>query len=240
VTVVTAVYNGELHIGQTIESVLSQSYSNIQYIVVDGNSTDNTIHIIENYKAPNLLVISESDDGIYDAWNKGVKLATGKWISFLGGDDILLVDAIQSYVDHITGIEEELEFVSSKIELVDDELNHINYFGESWSWSRFKKNMVTGHVATFHSKELFTKYGYFDKTYKISGDYEFLLRAKNNLKSSFLDKVTVKMRSGGVSNRFLSKAIDETYNAKVKNGIVSPFKAYILKRVDKLRTKLHI
>lgn len=240
VTVITAVYNGELYISQTIESVLSQSYGNIQYIIIDGNSTDNTMNIISNYKTSNLLLISETDDGIYDAWNKGLKLAKGKWISFVGGDDILLSGAIQSYVDHINDSKEELEFVSSKIELVDNNLNHINYFGEEWNWDRFKKNMITGHVGTFHSKELFMKYGYFDKTYRISGDYEFLLRAKENLKASFFDKVTVKMRSDGISNRLLSKAINETYNAKVKNEIVSPTKALLLKIVDKLRIKLHI
>lgn len=240
VTVITAVYNGELHIAQTIESVLSQSYSNIQYIIIDGNSTDNTINIIRNYRASNLIVICEGDDGIYDAWNKGLKLAKGEWISFVGGDDILSVDAVQLYMNHIIGVEEEIEFVSSIIELVDDQLNHISYFGESWNWDRFKKNMITGHVGTFHSKNLFTKYGYFDKKYKISGDYEFLLRAREDLKSSFLNKVTVKMRSGGVSNRLLSNAIDETYNAKVKNGILSPWKAFFLKRIDKLRIKLDI
>ena len=97
ITVITASYNSEKTIADTIESVLKQKYANIEYLIIDGKSSDNTISIIKQYKdlfEVRLKYISEKDAGIYDAWNKGVKMSTGSWISFVGSDDILLENTL--------------------------------------------------------------------------------------------------------------------------------------------------
>lgn len=103
VTIVTAVYNGELYLEQTIKSVLDQTYDNIEYIIIDGDSTDDTLSIIKKYDEKIAYWISEPDAGIYDAWNKAISLTTGNWIAFVGADDILLPHTVQLYVDYILG-----------------------------------------------------------------------------------------------------------------------------------------
>ena len=237
VTVITAVYNADKYVNECIKSVLNQSYKNFEYIIIDGGSTDNTVTIIKQYQHQLGYWISEPDKGIYDAWNKGISMAKGKWIAFVGADDLLYPDALQTYVQHITEHpkQDELEFISSRIELVDENLTPIRTVGDAWVWERFRKEMCTWHVGCFHSINLFKKYGLFDATYKVSGDYELLLRPKDQLVTSFINQTTVKMREGGVSSVQLYKAIDETYRAKIKNGAVVPLKGQLLRLFDKYR-----
>ncbi len=237
ISVITAVYNAEKYLNDCIKSVLNQSYRDFEYIIIDGGSTDNTLDIVRQYQHQISYWISEPDQGIYDAWNKGLMVAKGRWITFVGADDLLYPHALQTYIQHIAQYPKpyELEFVSSRIELVNEDLSPIRTVGDPWEWERFKKDMCTWHVGTFHSKNLFAKYGAFDSIYKSAGDYELLMRPKDQLVASFIDQVTVKMRTGGVSSVQLYQAINETYNAKIKNGLIPPLKGQLLKFVDKLR-----
>jgi glycosyltransferase involved in cell wall biosynthesis len=237
VTVITAVYNAEKYLNKCILSVLAQSYKNFEYIIIDGGSTDETLNIIKQHQHQLTYWSSEPDKGIYDAWNKGLANAKGNWITFVGADDQLFPDALQIYMQYITQHprQNELEFVSSLIELVDENLSPIRVVGNAWVWEHFKHEMITWHVGAFHSKRLFLKYGIFDDTYKISGDYELLLRPKDQLVASFIDQITVKMRIGGMSNIRLFKASEETYRAKIKNGILSKTRGETLKIIDILR-----
>src|SRR5688572_26809863 len=109
VSIITAVYNGDLYLEQTIQSVLAQTYANIEYIVIDGGSKDGTVAILKKYASKLAYWVSEPDKGIYDAWNKGVQAATGEWIAFLGADDLLFPDTISLYVQELQG--KDLEFV---------------------------------------------------------------------------------------------------------------------------------
>ncbi|UFH55973.1 glycosyltransferase family 2 protein [Spirosoma sp. KNUC1025] len=198
VSIITATHNAEKHLNECITSVLNQTYHNFEYIIIDGASTDNTIEIIKKYSHKLTYWVSEPDDGIYDAWNKGLAKANGDWIAFVGADDILYPNALQTYIEHIVQHpnRNNLEFVSANIELVEEDLSTIRLVGEAWKWESFRKSMVTWHVGTFHSKYLFAKYGMFNKSYKISGDYELLLRPKSLLVTSFINQVTAKMRLG--------------------------------------------
>lgn len=237
ISVITAVYNAQTYLNDCIVSILSQSYPNFEYIIIDGGSSDGTVDIIKQYESKLAYWISEPDLGIYDAWNKGIAIAKGEWIAFVGADDQLYPDALQTYVQHIIKHpkQHELEFVSSRIELVNKDLSPIRTVGDAWVWERFKQEMCTWHVGCFHSRSLFIRYGIFDSTYKVSGDYELLLRPKDRLVTSFIDKTTVKMRIGGVSHTRLFKAIDETYRAKIKNGAISGYRGRLFKFIDKLR-----
>ncbi|MCX6214050.1 glycosyltransferase family 2 protein [Spirosoma sp.] len=237
VSIISAVYNAEKYLEESILSITTQSYKNFEYIIIDGGSSDNTLNIIRKYQDKITYWISEPDGGIYDAWNKGLEKCNGEWIAFIGADDLLYSNSLQVYIEHIIQHPQrlELEFVSSLIELVDENLVPIRLVGESWEWSRFKKSMTTWHVGMFHSKNLFLKYGVFDSTYKVSGDYELLLRPKDKLIASFINQPTAKMRTGGISNILLLKASTETYKAKVKNGVISTTKGILLALIDRLR-----
>ncbi|GAB2520352.1 glycosyltransferase family 2 protein [Spirosoma aerophilum] len=240
ISIIIAVYNGERYVGGAIESIINQNYTNYELIIIDGGSTDNTTKVISTYSKHIKYTISEPDKGIYDAWNKGLKVASGKWISFLGSDDSYYPNALKAYVDFIGNLPEKdsLEFVSSKIDLVNSEMKIIETVGEAWEWERFKHKMITWHVGSFHSRELFTKYGMFDDSYKISGDYEFLMRPKNRLRAAYLPYSTVMMRTGGVSTTLLFKAIDETYRAKVKNELLSRYTTPLLVLNNKIKLSI--
>ena len=237
VSIITAVYNAENYLADCIVSVLSQSYKNFEYILIDGGSTDDTVNIIKQYQHKLAYWSSEPDKGIYDAWNKGLAVAKGEWIAFVGADDLLYPDALQTYMEHIIVHPKryELEFVSSRIQLIKDDLSFVRIVGAPWDWDRFKLDMITWHVGCLHSKRLFETYGLFNSMYRTSGDYELLLRPKDKLITSFVDKVTVRMRVGGISNRMLYTAIKETYHAKVQNKVVSPLHGWVFTYIDNIR-----
>lgn len=217
ITVITAVFNAEKTLEDTILSIINQSYGNIEYIIIDGGSTDSSIDIIRKYQHVIDYWISEPDDGIYDAWNKGVSLAGGDWISFLGADDVYRDGAIQSYVQLIENCDDpQLEYVSSKVNLAKGE-KILNVVGAPWHWRKFCKYNSIAHVGSFHSRALFETHGLFDASYKISGDYEFLLRSGQNLRAKFLDSITVNMQVGGVSDANF-QVFSETTKAKILTG----------------------
>lgn len=200
-TIITATYNAEKYLEESIKSVCDQDHSSYEYIIVDADSSDGTKEIIERYRDSIDVYISEADNGIYDAWNKGLKSAKGDWILFIGSDDVLVPDALSSYAKFI--LEENLEtsmVISSKNMLISDSGNDIREWGRAFIWTEFKWNFRIAHVGALHSKNIFNKYGNFDTSYKIAGDYEFLLRAGDQMRASFMDKITVKMRVVGVSN----------------------------------------
>ena len=217
VSVITVVLNGMQHLEQTIRSVLSQSYDNVEYILIDGGSTDGTLEIIRRYEHAIDYWVSEPDSGIYDAWNKGVCLAQGQWIAFLGADDSYLQDAIQAYVNLISQYSgQSPEYVSSRVSLTSD--SHImRTKGTHWKWRSFQKYMHVAHVGSFHNRALFDKYGLYDTTYKLCGDYELLLRPRQHLRAEHLQAVTAMMKRGGVtsSNPLVFR---ETLRAKTTSG----------------------
>jgi glycosyltransferase involved in cell wall biosynthesis len=212
ITIITAVYNDVIFLEEAINSVLDQSYKNIEYIIIDGGSTDGSLEIIKKYSNNIEYWISEKDNGVYDAWNKGINKANGDWICFLGADDFLLPDAIHVYVNNLESCF-DLDYVSSKVILCDKNKKKIKTIGQSWEWNSFSKFMTVAHVGSLHNKYLFKKYGLFDTRYKICGDYELLLRARDNLKTKFIDEETCFMRIGGISNSNL-RVFKETFKAK--------------------------
>lgn len=242
ISVIIAVFNSEAYLEQCINSVLKQNYRNFELIIIDGNSSDASISIIKKYQQDIAFWVSEPDKGIYDAWNKGLQVAKGEWIVFIGADDVLHLDAFSLYINHINAHpnRHKLEFVSSLIELVNADLSHVRIVGAQWVWNEFRVRMSTWHVGCFHSRHFFSKYGIFDPSYKVSGDYELLLRPQSHLIASFLPLVLVQMRTGGVSARRLWKAVDETYRAKVSNTGFPKWKAFLLIIVDKLRVHMKI
>ena len=214
VTVITAVFNGEAFLEKCIESVLNQDYPNLEHIILDGGSTDGTVEILRKYEDRIALWISEPDAGVYDAWNKGLDNARGEWISFLGADDEYLPGAISAYMN-LAREYPHADHLSSPIYLLHPN-GFLRTLGSPWTWPRFSRVMCSIHVGSMHSSRLFDKYGRFDTSYRITGDYEFLLRPRADLQSAFLPVVTVCMRVGGVSDS--TAALHEAYRAKVQTG----------------------
>lgn len=217
VSVITAVFNGREEITQCIESVLRQEYPNIEHIIIDGGSTDGTVEVLRRYEDRLALWVSEPDHGIYDAWNKGLELAAGEWIAFLGADDAYTPAAVRAYMALARQCP-RAEFLSSRA-LLSHPTGYAPVFGGPWQWPRFSKAMTTIHVGTMHRRTLFEQYGQFDTTYRIAADYQFLLRARDRLRTGFTPETTVIMRAGGVSDS--TAGLYEARRAKLNAGVRS-------------------
>ncbi|WP_303316564.1 glycosyltransferase family 2 protein [Flavivirga abyssicola] len=226
-SIITASYNSSKSIKETINSVLHQTINDFEYIIIDGKSGDNTVEIIRSYEKEfkargiDYKWISESDNGIYDAWNKGLLIAKGDWISFLGSDDSYCKDAIQTYSEEISNNElDSFDLIYSNVKVMDGD-KHLKTIKGVWSWSIFKRHMNIAHVGAFHNKAFFIEQGIFNQCYKICGDYELLLRAKDKLKTKKIDKITCVMSYGGVSNSNVKCVFKEALKAKHDTGGLS-------------------
>lgn len=231
ITIITASYNSQKTIKKTIESVLNQTECNFEYIIIDGGSKDKTVDIIvsflSKFKKKNILFnyISESDRGIYEAWNKGINLSKGNWISFIGADDILMNDYIKTYSKFIQK-NDDLEYISSIVQVIKND-KIIRVIDEGWDWDLFKRNMDIGHVGSLHNINLYKRLGLYDERLKIVGDYDLLLRAKNTLKAGYINKLTVKMGADGISSNNLLLALKETKFIKIKHKTVNKLQSNI-------------
>jgi len=216
VSIITATFNAAEHLPRTVNSIRNLTYGNIEWIVVDGASTDKTVDLIRQNEDIVDYWVSEADGGIYDAWNKGISLARGDWIAFLGAGDSYSADAMDIYMDAIKSSSSFPEFASSKARLVDSSGVTLRVIGAPFQWRSFVKCMTVAHVGALHHKSLFQKWGGFDEFYSSSADYEFLMRCGAGLKAIYSDAVTVDMLIGGVSNGY--KGIFETYRIQRKYG----------------------
>lgn len=202
ISIITATFNSVAVIEKSILSVISQSFTNFEYIIIDGGSTDGTRQIIEKYKSHITYTISEKDKGIYDAWNKGLEKATGDWVMFIGADDFLVPDALQSYASFINETDtKSVLYISSKVNLLSQSGEVTRTYGWPWKWDSFKRVNLIAHPGSLQSMKLFKDYGQYDISYKIVGDYELLLRPKEKLNALFLNKVTVDVTEGGASSK---------------------------------------
>lgn len=221
ISIITVIFNGEDYLEETILSVINQTYSNIEYIIIDGGSTDGTLDIIKKYTDEIDYWISEKDNGVYDAWNKALKLSQGQWVGFLGADDFYELNAIQKYVENINQLS-EVEFISSQTNYITKDKKTLKKIGKAWSWKDFSKYMNIAHVGSLHHRSLFEKYGNYDVDFPVCADYEFLLRAGDKLKAGFVNEVLCNFRSGGQSYGdsywSMSEIYREIYHIKSKHN----------------------
>jgi len=204
VSIVTVCYNSETTIRDTIESVLSQSYLDIEYIIIDGTSSDRTMTIVEEYKDRIDRVISEPDKGIYDAMNKGIKLATGDVVGILNSDDIFtdnkVIAAVASLLendDSITGIYGDLVYVQRN----NIEKKVRDYSPKFFSNWKIRFGLMLPHPTLYLRREVFSKVGFYRLDYRVAADFEFITRlVKAGVSLKRLPKIMVKMREGGISS----------------------------------------
>jgi glycosyltransferase involved in cell wall biosynthesis len=205
VSIITVTLNSEKYLEDTLLSIFSQTYPNIESIVIDGNSTDGTLSILQKYQKQ-IKFISEPDLGIYDAMNKGIALATGDVIGILNSDDVLFDKYV--IMNMVKSFSNEIDCVYGNVVLV----NEVNKIVRKYSSSNFRlKDFEFGHMPPHPSfyvrKDVFRKYGCYNTSFRISSDYDLLLRFLylHKLKSKYLDFILVKMRDGGISSSLKNK-----------------------------------
>lgn len=229
-TIITASYNSGKTITETIVSVLNQNFTDFEFIVVDGNSSDSTMEKVKSFiplfqeKNISFKYLSEKDHGIYDAWNKGIKLSQGTWISFLGSDDQYLPNALERYFYHLKR-SPGCNYISSKVELINTNKEVLKVIGKAFVWKKVVRNMEIAQVGSFHNKQLFHNVGLFNDDYKIVGDLEFYIRCKDSIKPAYFEEITAKMLNEGVSNQ-VYKALREALAVKLKYKSSPAFTAY--------------
>lgn len=204
VSIITVCLNSVGTIEDTIKSVLSQSYKNIEYIIIDGGSTDGTLDIINRYKKNIAKVVSEPDNGVYDAMNKGIKLSTGDIIATLNSDDMY---ANQTIVGQMVEFIQNNGLDAAYGDLVYIDHNSANHVTRFWKAGEYKKGSfcygwILPHPTFFCQKNIFERFGYFNDKLQIAADFELMLRfiEKHRIKVGYLPKVIVKMRAGGKAN----------------------------------------
>lgn len=223
ISLVTVCFNAAATIAATLESVAQQKTDEIEYIVIDGASRDATPAIVQRFEHVVDQFVSEPDKGIYDAWNKGLGRAKGNYVAFIGADDVLLPGALKAYVDYVRQ-HPDVDYVSARARYGR------RIIGTPFEWRKFSRYMNVAHVGSLHARRLFDAFGAFDTSYRIVGDYEFLLRAGPSLRAGFIDRVTVDMGVEGVSSGRAGAVFAETMRAKVERGARSPIEA----RLDRL------
>lgn len=240
ISIITVVWNNAKTIKDAINSVLNQSYKDIEYIVIDGASTDGTIAILQSY-GDKIKFISEKDNGLYDAMNKGIRMATGDVVGILNSDDfyasnkILQIVADEFLKGNIDSVYANLEYIDA-----NDPKRVIRYWrSKKYQEGLFRSGWHPAHPTFFVKKEIYEKYGVFDLSFKIAADYELMLRffEKYKIISSYVDEVFVKMRIGGESNKSIKniiKANMESYRAWQANGLyINPLR-FLLKPFSKI------
>lgn len=218
ISIITVCLNNEKTIEDTIQSVLKQTYKNYEHIIIDGLSTDNTLSIVNKYN--HLKVVSEKDNGLYDAMNKGIKLATGDIVAILNADDILANENVfQSVID---AFDKDIDIVYGNIKYCNED------------FSKTIRNFISGekkddafnpaHPSMYVKKDVYKRIGLYNTNYKIAADYDFMIRCnKANVNYKYIKDYIVLMRYGGKSNGIgYLKNLVECFSIYKNNKLPSP------------------
>ena len=228
ISIITVCFNSGKTISKTIESVLYQDYSDVEYIVIDGNSSDETVDIVRSFGRSIDIFISEPDKGIYDAINKGLKLATGNIIGILNSDDYFLSNQILSDISSQFIGDSNLDILLSGVQFTSKKSGNVTRKFPALGFSPWKMylGIMPPHPGAFICRDVYEKVGNFDTSFKISGDFELFVRIfmKHNFYYKKTNRVFVNMSLGGASTSgFSSYAIitKEFSRSLTKNGFFS-------------------
>lgn len=212
VSIITVVYNREKTIERAVQSVLHQSYKNIEYIIIDGASTDRTLQVIEPYKEQIAVIISEKDNGMYDALNKGIRLATGDIIGVLHADDeFATTTTIQTIVDRLMS-NPVIDAVYGDVGFVKENEpgKIVRYYSSAiFNTNLFKWGFMPAHPTFFCYKKYFDLYGMYRTDLDIAADFDLLARflRRHQLHTSYIPQMLVRMNMGGKSTKGISSTI---------------------------------
>jgi len=240
ISIITSVYNNKETIAEAIESVLSQTYDNIEYIVVDGASTDGTVDVIKQYGEKISTFVSEPDKGIYDGLNKGISLTTGDVIGFLHSDDLFEDEHVVRKIAEA--------FANNSVESIYGDLTYVKkedtskvvrfWKSGAYSLAKLKKGWMPPHPTFYLKREVYEKYGGFDTSFKIAADYDSILRflGREQISTHYIPEVLVKMRVGGESNKSIKNLIQKSREdlRAMKNNGVGHLGSLFVKNVSKV------
>ncbi|HXG28756.1 MAG TPA: glycosyltransferase family 2 protein [Nevskiales bacterium] len=224
ISIITAVYNRAGTVGEALESVHTQSWPHVEHIVIDGGSTDGTLEILRKYDGRLALLVSEPDNGIYEALNKGLQRATGEVVGLLHSDDYFAHDRVlervaTAFLDpSVDAVYGDLEYVSNKGGRVIRRWRSGGY-----SYKKVARGWMLPHPTLYLRRRIYEKWGLYDTSYQIAADYDLMLRlfSRASLHPVYIPEVLLKMRWGGESNR-LSRILRKSYEdylALRRNGV---------------------
>lgn len=227
ISIITVALNSEILIKDSIQSVMKQNYQNIEFIIIDGGSCDHTISIAKTYKKHISKLISEPDKGVYDAMNKGLKIATGEIIGFLNSDDIYANDKVLSNVATLFKNKPFLDACYADLIYTDrtDTSKIVRYWKSSeFIPGSFSKGWCPPHPTFFVRRSVYERFGKFNLSYDISSDCELMMRflEVHKINATYIPELWVKMRMGGLSNKRFKNILNqnqEVLNALNKHGL---------------------
>ncbi|WP_316794879.1 glycosyltransferase family 2 protein [Pedobacter agri] len=241
ISIITVVYNAELYIKDCIESIIKQSYNPIEYVIVDGGSTDQTMNIIQQYKKHITHLISEKDKGLYDAINKGINLASGEVIGILNADDMLVGNNVIAEVAKAFVIQSETEAVYGDLNYIKPDKSKIvrQWRSRQAGFTEIVKGWMPAHPTLYIKRELFISNGNYALDMGTAADYDLILRFFHTykLKATYLPLLMVNMRTGGASNKNIASllnALKNDYKALKRNKIPNPIWVLFKKKLSKL------
>jgi len=244
ISIITISLNNHSVISQTIESVILQTFKNIEYIVIDGGSTDGSVEIISSFESKINCFITETDMGIYNAINKGITLANGDIIGLLHAGDVFYDAQVLSKV-HASFVTNDAEIIYGHSIVLNKNRNKIvrRNISPKYKDNLLKFGWFPSHQATFYKSSVFSKYGLYDERYNIAADYEFLLRMLyvHKLRPIMVDFFVLKFFLGGKSSKSVFNVLEsnvEVYKAWKKNNLGIPFYTIPLKLLRKLSQKI--
>jgi glycosyltransferase involved in cell wall biosynthesis len=237
ISIITPTYNSGKTISRTIESIISQNYTDLEYIIADGLSSDNTKDVVSKHQEKiNIKLVSEKDNGIYDAMNKGIKISTGEIIGILNSDDFFDNDNVLKTISDAF-IDSKIDAVYGDIKYFDDDINKTTRYWKAGEYSirKFDNGWMIPHPALFVRKSVYERFGFFNTDFEQAADYEFMLRLLkiNKINLKYIPEVFVKMYAGGISGSSLGQRIKgwrETKKAWLINSLKIP-KFFITRRI---------
>ncbi len=244
ISIITVCYNSSNTIEDTIKSVINQNYfKNVQYIIIDGGSSDNTLQIISKYSDKIDVLISESDKGIYDAMNKGIKYATSDIIGILNSDDVFQDENVLSEVENYFYLDKNLDILYGDLVYVksEDLTNVVRHWKSTNYHNKFFENgNVPPHPTLFLKSRVYELLGSFNLNFTLASDYEFMLRVfkSKRFKSKYINRLIVRMRLGGATNKnFKNIYIGnlEIYKAWIYNKYKIPLYFFPLRIYKKIK-----
>lgn len=248
ITVITVCFNSARTIRETLASVASQAYDNLEHIIIDGSSRDGTVEIVRSWDGHPVRFLSEPDRGIFDAMNKGLRLATGDVVGFLNSDDVYYDAGVLKKVAETMS---DARVDACYADLIYVEKNNLDKIVRFWKSCPFTPGLfgtgwVPPHPTFFARRRIFDRFGLFDLNYSLAADYELMARflEKSQVHAVYIPQILVKMRYGGASNKNLSNIIKqnlEIYRALKKNNIsfcaLKFFSAKLISRIRQYASK---
>lgn len=249
ISIITVVFNGEKYLEQTIQSVITQNYDNVEYIIIDGGSIDGTLEIIKNYEGQIDYWVSEKDQGIYDAMKKGLRLVSGNLVGYINADDYYMSDILSDMAEVYQ--QEHKDVIYGDVCYIDENRQEnipahstgIKYgfhpYSLKWIWVK----MLFAHPASFISLRTYKKYGDYDRRFKIAADYDLFIRlVQKRATFYYYKKIFSGFREGGISTTDMKRLQQENFEARKKNSIVMAysirFLLNVLTQIKKLKKRI--